>query len=364
MADIITKTFPQFISEQIERKYMMMSYSSFNRPQVIDSYCPYIISNITRDSENGKVYHETIANGGQEIYREFFKTKDFAISEAFANRFGIRKVPIETLVKVLGFNKEMISTLFTETARKKLDIIFVGFGGTGVNTFHWLSELAAWCDMQDIFVNGVIMDADTIDFTNILRFPMDMNKYHQRSSSIKNGIIEVMYKTNLATNYAGLFKRLIKLNNRLSSGSSDDVLYDLGINKIKKNINKVSASQNTVFYGAPDIPTREMLSDVNFIAATHGDNECSLHIKPKVDTQLQQESYGMIQLNVFFMNQLRMAIGLLEMLAREDFSKIIDEQDNEIFKFDFFQYFSKHGSKIVDDTGLIFNMIKTTNRQG
>lgn len=364
MADIITKTFPQFISEQIERKYMMMSYNSFNIPQVIDSYCPYIILDITRDSEAGQVYHSTINNDGQEKYIEFFKTKDFAISEAFANRFGIRKVPIETLVKVLGFNKEMISTLFNETAKKKLDIVFVGFGGTGVNTFHWLSELASWCDMQEIFVNGVVMDADTIDFTNILRFPMDMNKYHQRSTSLKSGIIEVMYKTNLATNYAGLFKRLIKLNNRLSSSSSQDVLYDLGINKSRKNLNKVSAEQNTIFYGAPDIPTRDMLSDVRFIAATHGDNECSLHIRPKVDTQLQQESYGMIQLNVFFMNQLRMAIGLLEILAREDFSKIIDEQDNEILKFDFFKYFSKHGSKIMDDTGLMFNMRNTTNRQG
>jgi len=364
MADIITKTFPQFIGEQIERKYMMMSYNSFNKPQVIDSYCPYIISNITRDSEIGQVYHNTITNSGQEIYREFFKTKDFAISEAFANRFCIRKVPIETLVKVLGFNKEMISTLFNETAKKKLDIIFVGFGGTGVNTFYWLSELAVWCDMQEVFVNGVIMDADTIDFTNILRFPMDMNKYHQRSSALKSGIIEVMHKTNLATNYAGLFKRLIKLNSRLASSSSQDTLYDLGINRSKKNITKVSASGNTVFYGAPDIPTRDMLSDVRFIAATHGDNECSLHIRPKVDTQLQQESYGMIQLNVFFMNQLRMAIGLLEILAREDFSKIIDEQDNEIFKFDFFQYFLKHGSKIMADTGLMFNMRNTTNRQG
>ena len=364
MADIITKTFPKFISEQIERKYMIMSNNSFNKPQVIDSYCPYIISSITRDSEMGQVYHDTITNNGQEIYREFFKTKDFAISEAFANRFGIRKVPIETLVKVLGFNKEMISTLFNETAKKKLDIVFVGFGGTGVNTFHWLSELAAWCDMQEIFVNGVVMDADTIDFTNILRFPMDMNKYHQRSSSIKNGIIEVMYKTNLATNYAGLFKRLIKLNSRLQLNSSLDIFSALGIGKDKKDTTKISAQKSTIFYGAPDIPTRDMLSNVRFIAATHGDNECSLHIRPKVDTQLQQESYGMIQLNVFFMNQLRMAIGLLELLAREDFSKVIDEQDNEIFKFDFFQYFSKHGSKIMADTGLMFNMINTTNRQG
>lgn len=364
MADIITKTFPQFISEQIERKYMMIPYRSFNRPQVIDSYCPYIISSITIDSEMGQFYHSTINNVGQEKYIEFFKTKDFAISEAFANRFGIRKVPIETLVKVLGFNKEMISTLFNETAKKKLDIIFVGFGGTGVNTFHWLSELAAWCDMQEIFINGVVMDADTIDFTNILRFPMDMNKYHQRSTSVQRGIIEVMYKTNLATNYAGLFKRLTKLNNRLASSSLNDVLYDLGINRNKKNMNKVSANQNTVFYGAPDIPTRDMLSDVRFIAATHGDNECSLHIRPKVDTQLQQESYGMIQLNVFFMNQLRMAIGLLEILAREDFSKVIDEQDNEIFNFNFFQYFLNHDSKIMADTGLMFNMRNTTNRQG
>lgn len=72
-----------------------------------------------------------------------------------------------------------------------------------------------------------------------------------------------------------------------------------------------------IFYGAPDIETRELLAqdDWKFISATHGDNYCQLYIKPEQDSSLQVESYGMINLSVFFMNHVKMTISFLELLA-------------------------------------------------
>ena len=70
----------------------------------------------------------------------------------------------------------------------------------------------------------------------------------------------------------------------------------------------------------------------NFIAATHANTSCSLWLNPKQEQDIQVESYGMIQLGAFFMNQLRMAIGLLEVLAtRTNFS----EQDQNLLTYEF-----------------------------
>jgi hypothetical protein len=77
---------------------------------------------------------------------------------------------------------------------------------------------------------------------------------------------------------------------------------------------------NKVYYGAPDIATREMFSsipEIKFISGTHGDDDCQLYIKPEQDSTIQIESYGMINLSVFFMNQVKLTIAFLELLASD-----------------------------------------------
>jgi len=77
--------------------------------------------------------------------------------------------------------------------------------------------------------------------------------------------------------------------------------------------------QTMFFYGAPDLNTRQLLSDSPFslITATHGNDDAALAINPTHDTTFQRESYGMIKLTTFFLNQIRLAIGLLEYLASD-----------------------------------------------
>lgn len=72
-------------------------------------------------------------------------------------------------------------------------------------------------------------------------------------------------------------------------------------------------------YGAPDITTREGLKEagIPLITATHGNDDASLSLNPVQNSLLQVESYGMIRLTTFFLNQIRLAIGLLEYLASD-----------------------------------------------
>ena len=67
----------------------------------------------------------------------------------------------------------------------------------------------------------------------------------------------------------------------------------------------------------PDMETREWLSasDCTFIAGTHKDNEFSLVENPEIDRDLIIETYGKINLSMFFLNHLSMTIKLLQELS-------------------------------------------------
>ena len=364
MAETITKNLAEFIYENVNRRYSYVRYNSTNKNLVIDSSCPErIIHNMLNSlNRNSSSYHAVFSRNGYELdsknsFNSGFPKDAYAISEGFANMFMIKRIPLEVLINTLGFTKKDISELLASVKARRYNMVFVGFGGTGFNTHYWLSEMAQMCMIDEIFVSGIVYDADYLDFTNILRFPADISKIkQQRCYGVENEIGRIL-KTDLVYDNARLYRDwLVKFPTFLKPETSDDYIMAIGRAKTKEfKIN----SKDTIFYGAPDLATREMLKDTTFIAGTHGDNECSLHICPEVDTQLQQESYGMIQLNVFFMNQLRMAIALLEILSKNTKEDLASAKNTEMFKFDF----SKFKPSDLLETPLNFNIQQNQRRR-
>lgn len=78
-------------------------------------------------------------------------------------------------------------------------------------------------------------------------------------------------------------------------------------------------SKDNIFYGAPDIHTRIIMKEkgIPLLTGTHGNDDVALTLNPTQDIQLQRESYGMIKLTTFFLNQIRLTIALLEYLASD-----------------------------------------------
>ena len=222
---------------------------------------------------------------------------------------------------MLGYKKQDIKTLLDTVKAKKIDISLLGLGGTGMNFFHWAEELCHFVNTINIFKSVVVFDYDRVDLTNLFRFPRVINP----SSSYQNADFG-MYKISMIPNKTVLADRLDKSTHKITAGS-------LGIIRTKesdKNGKAISLLEttytlnsnyiNTVFYGAPDIATREMIlnyKNLKFVSATHGNDDCQLYIRPEQDGSIQIESYGMINLSVFFMNQLKMTIGFLELLASD-----------------------------------------------
>lgn len=273
--------------------------------EVVDSTIPFYIEKYTLpyvDTEFKK-YHKKL----------------FSISRLFAREFNILPIPIEHLVMHLGYTLKDIKNLMLQVKKKKYNFIFAGFGGTGVNTAYWLTELSQATSVTGLFKNVYVFDDDYIELSNVLRFPdIDVDCWRKNSYSHINPNKISLYTHNM---YVALqSSKTINLY-----GTELDKSYIRNIHYKSKS----SLINPLILYGSPDlvsrrdfISIRESLPNFNIIYATHKNNSCLVEVNPteELDTNLASESYGVVELNIFFMNQIRMAIKLLEVLASGDFS--------------------------------------------
>lgn len=222
----------------------------------------------------------------------------YAISDRIAKELGCKQIHISELITMLGFTKTDISKLLQGVKNKGLNIILVGIGGTGSNFLYFMHKMTEWVGKDEIFVSVSAYDADKYDVPNMLRIPF----IPKLPGNFTNGPQKVVS-----------IPPELKLLSRLFSSNH--------VNFLPQTLTSLVASRsvekkNTILYGAPDMATREWMSnsDFTFIAATHKDNEYSLIENPEIDQDLIIETYGKINLSMFFMNHLSMTIRFLEEL--------------------------------------------------
>ena len=313
----ITKYFyKDYLKDQIRTRYGFFDRPSSGLSNVImDSFFPRLISYY-----NFNIHHMH--------KKETFPRTACAISPLIAEVLNVKKVRTEQLCRVLGYTSQTIKNLLGQVRAKNLNIVFAGTGGTGINTLYWLTELCEMTHSINLFSTITLYESEDIEYSNIFRFPVSLAAY---SALTRNGNASKLllaeplaeklstkvqtYKCYLTkrdtSNPFGLFSRYYP---------SDAPSYAV-------------TSPNTVIYGAPSLSARDELSSLGrFIAATHANTSCSLWLNPKQEQDIQVESYGMIQLGGFFMNQLRMTIAFLEVLASD---QDLTELDKQLFKFEF-----------------------------
>ena len=329
-----TKYFNTYLTGQISNRYAIFEKKTDKKSNVvIDSYIPKMMV----DELTG-------------LSLEPIPQTAYTISAFFAEKYGIRQLNIETLLEVLGYNKAEINKLFVAVKKQKLNMIFAGLGGTGANTFHWLSEMMVYTGQTNLFQNVSVYDRDKVELTNLLRFPFSVtnieSKYGKKTEMFSN-------YGRLSANPPYVLSEFLQLNSRSTSlrTTRDPSLENIILSQKEGETTLYTSvpRENTFIYGAPDLESRKRFENFKFISATHGDDECSLIIKPLIDTSLQTESYGLIRLSSFFMNQLRMAIALLEFLAADD-EKKWDTPAEEVFTFNFKQYIDAGNGKLKNKT--------------
>ncbi|MCF6331000.1 MAG: hypothetical protein L3I99_05575 [Sulfurimonas sp.] len=320
-------SFKNIIEEELKLRYHINQGSLTYQPnRIIDKHILYKLSR----------GHDIIDNPIRDSY---------VISEWFSNKYCVRQLPFKYMLQTLNITDKKLKDLVLKVKRKKLNLVFVGFGGTSVNTEYWLGKILDHTGDVYLFDHVSVFDNDKIEFSNLIRFPNDF------SSSLAT------YKAKLYTNKNSLGQKYNRLISRLSifknTGEDSSLPYPLSYQKTTKGGYVLDADKNTIFYGAPDLQTRKDFTETHLklVAATHGDATCSITLNPTIDENIQTEGYGTICLNTFFWNQLAMTIGFLEFLAEdntmstasEDIGEEISKWDQKgrIFEFSFNDFVNK-----------------------
>jgi len=280
--------------DKIKFRYHFMSEQrlyqrNIHNKTLIDSFYPAEIARQIADPKDERGF-------GEMTYK-----KGYAISQRVANDLGCKQLHISELVTMLGYTKTDISKLLQAVKHKSLLLTLCGLGGTGSNFLHWMYEMSQWTGKEQIFNRITMFDDDEFDIPNMLRIP-----FLPQFSSGK-------FDAKKANTIPKKFDTLANTTKRHATKLNAEFL------DFKRN-NHLGGPNRTVIYGAPDIATREFLSklEYTFLAATHRDNEYSIVENPSVDNDLMMETYGKINLSMFFLNHLSMTIDFLTHLATRD----------------------------------------------
>lgn len=331
------RTFRANFMDDYLREQIRARYAFVERPRdgarniVVDSFLPRLLYKYGMGSQID-----------YNALRADLPSTAMAISPFTASLLNVPQIPVLELIGVLGYNRLSIMKLIKAVRQRNLHFVFVGAGGTNINTAHWLVELCKLCNIPNLFKEVSVYENDTAEFSNLLRFPKDPNQVLGNSlakiSIIYDDLLKLSSKPSISSN-----NYYIPNNN----GDYPTSIYNYewqpsytdGNEKYHPSCRVTTGlydPDTTVLYGAPTIESRDAISKFgNFLCATHADSSCSIHLNPEhgVALNMQRESYGMIQLGTFFMNQLQMAISLLEILS--DSSIDLQEKNKSLLEYSF-----------------------------
>ena len=333
------------ISEALAHRYAVLEKPGKVRNLIVDSFLPQYF-----------IKHKFNLENIQEEFRNISSTATM-IHRGFARMLGIRELPLDDMLAMVGYTKERITELLTNVRAKKLNIAFAGYGGVGTNTVYWLTELCNMSNIQGLFNKIIISDFDRLSLDNVFRMPNPFKTF----SALKHKDMIFNDPNNRYTRIAycenSLYKTQTIPTDSFKALSTKAPYYGTRpLDGSTFNENHIDHLYNWIVYGAPDIESRKLFSKAlnrdfpehpnyydncladhikAFISATHGDDNCGLVINPSYlenESNLMMESYGIIQLNVFFFNQLKLAISFLEVLEKYSLDELNEFRDKEFLK--------------------------------
>ena len=357
------------ISENLARRYAVLDKPGKVKNLIVDSFLPQYF-----------IKHKFNLENIQEEFKNISPTATM-IHRGFARMLGIRELPLDDMLAMIGYTKQRITELLTNVKAKKFNIAFAGYGGVGTNTVYWLTELCNMTNIQGLFNKIIITDFDKLSLDNVFRMPNPFKTLLalKHEDMIFNRVTNTYTKTEYRFN--SLYKtQTIPENSLKALSTKAPYIGTDALTGYTFNENHINNLYNWIVYGAPDIESRRILSEAihgpssensnsydsrlaehikAFISATHGDDICELSINPSYlenESNLMIESYGIIQLNVFFFNQLRLAIAFLEVLERYSLEEL------EVFKdIEFLKNYSIVGNQKSNKYNIAFQNIRTIN---
>lgn len=218
--------------------------------------------------------------------------------------FTDNTINLSHLIKLLGYTEKEILNYLKKISKKKLIINIIGLGGTMSNFIYWIKRLMILLNYkQYLFKSIQFFEDDKLELSNFLRIPLNWFNLVRKDDA------DNLFKLNL-----------LKQDKFINSLAKN---YWFNNFKFKKIYDTYTEYKN-IFIGTPDLNTRNLISNSGcmFICPSHRNNTLSIWRNPKLDYELNIESYGSIKLPLFYLNMIKMTIEILKYLADGEYSNI------------------------------------------
>lgn len=264
-------------------------------------------------------YEYYISSGGKNIvdrnlplYEKF--DSDFrrysCFSELTEKRLGATVISDKVLMDMLETTITEIKKVLNAVKKKKYLLALAGMGGSGTNFIHWTYRLANIISVRGIFSDVIMYDRETFETSNVYRIPFLLDSY---GSTMKVHMIPKRYDMTLS------ISEISKITAYINDTAIESLEY--AMDRLRP-----------IIYGAPSVNARAMMTEskVPFFAATHQDNRATLVLNPAIENDgLVMETYGKINLNTFFYNQLVMTWEFLKYLAKSSYAELTEPGKTE-----------------------------------
>ena len=210
---------------------------------------------------------------------------------------------LREFIDLTGLNVDRINRNIRRIRERGLDVVFIGYGGMSINMLHFMESIKKHQTGNPLFSSLTIYEPDKLSLTNMFRVYKDCSK-------INGSIEQSEYKTKLFTE-RGIADRVNIVNNYFTEEDANNW------------------NSNTIFIGAPDFGTREILKNRRFFFVGHGDNEISITYQPSTEHDMTIETYGKIDVRILWSNLLSATEAMFEILANAKFDEL--EPNTEVF---------------------------------
>lgn len=286
----MTVNFREHIGEQIKHRYVEAGTKYVRNIDLSSTYIPYgMVERNRYNLYNKRVISPNLLQIGKEMM-------DNGPSNC---------INFNSLCSMAELNWDDISHNINLIKDKNIDLISIGYGGFSINVIHFMYLIGKDLGQQEWLNSLTIYENDNISLTNSFRIYKDMSQFLQTTPEPTGKLDLLGDDTRIAKE---IIKKPVRFNNQRNVRNS-----------------------NSIFFGAPDFVTRKKLENSPFIFTGHSGNEVEFYSRPIVDSDLTRETYGKIDIDYFFINILKSAEKLIEILATTNVNSF--PADTKLFQY-------------------------------
>lgn len=302
---MITINFRDYMYEQITHRYVDSITNIVGEHKTISNKVPIAMLTDTRIS--GKCISPNL----QSMINSNAKVTN-------GNEIVENCIPFKELIKIVNIDMEMLkSNIYKLKKNNDINLVSIGYGGFSINIINFMYLLGLEAGYTKWIKSLTIYEDDNISFSNSFRIYKDL-------SSINYNILAPLSKLKLLQDDNNIANEV-----NLVYGKFTKVYID--ILKDERERKDKFFNDKTFIIGAPDFETRKILEDMPFIFTGHSGNEVEFWSKPVVDSDLTRETYGKIDLDWFFLNLLKSAEVIIDMLANHNPDEL--PKDTLLFRY-------------------------------